>query len=273
MLNKTNLNLIESTWTVVPATHDAPWSFVLAPDQPDFDSMENNSDFIQTIGDDDDVPVLDESSETEDEVPWLDTFRSCLIISWWIIVWNLLQFSNSLLLSPNQFDTFSCHYPAVWLKDKPPQSPTNHHKLPQTTTHHRKPPQTTTRIWDDNTSVWPCAVKKRLNHRKPPPEFGFIFSMSNSRVTFCPWCLARLGNHAKGYNKRLHCIASACGSPSFHRYLRSVMPNYFLSFVAPTTVSMEMTWHFFEFRMKHLSAKGEEYSCNLHLCSAAGYLA
>ena len=99
------------------------------------------------------------------------------------------------------------------------------------------------------------------------------FSKSDSRVTFCPWCLARLGNHAKGYNKRLHCIASACGSPSFHRYLRSVMPNYFLSFVAPTTVSMEMTWHFFEFRMKHLSAKGEEYSCNLHLCSAAGYLA
>ena len=47
----------------------------------------------------------------------------------------------------------------------------------------------------------------------------------------------------------------------------------FLSFVAPTTVSMEMTWHFFEFRMKHLSAKGEEYSCNLHLCSAAEYLA
>ena len=66
----------------------------------------------------------------------------------------------------------------VWLKDKPPQSTTNHHKPPQTTTnhhkppqtttHHRKPPQTTTRIWDDNTSVWPCAVKKRLNHRKPP---------------------------------------------------------------------------------------------------------
>ena len=99
------------------------------------------------------------------------------------------------------------------------------------------------------------------------------FSKSDSRVTFCPWCLARLGNHAKGYNKRLHCIASACGSPSFHRYLRSVMPNYCLSFVAPTTVSMEMTWHFFEFRMKHLSAKGEEYSCNLHWCSAAGYLA
>ena len=39
--------------------------------------------------------------------------------------------------------------------------------------------------------------------------------------------LALVGNHAKGYNKRLHCIASACGSPSFHRYLRSVMPNYF----------------------------------------------
>ena len=54
-----------------------------------------------------------------------------------------------------------------------------------------------------------------------------IFSKSDSRVTSCPWCLALLGNHAKGYNKRLHCIASACGSPSFHRYLRSVMPNYF----------------------------------------------
>ena len=51
---------------------------------------------------------------------------------------------------------------------KPPQTTANHHKPPQTTTHHRKPPQTTTRIWDDNTSVWPCAVKKRLNHRKPP---------------------------------------------------------------------------------------------------------
>ena len=61
---------------------------------------------------------------------------------------------------------------------KPPQTTANHHKPPQTTTHHRKPPQTTTRIWDDNTSVWPCAVKKRLNHRKPPQttsrNFGFI---------------------------------------------------------------------------------------------------
>ena len=53
------------------------------------------------------------------------------------------------------------------------------------------------------------------------------FSKSDSRVTFCPWCLALLGNHTKGYNKRLHCIVSACGSPSFHQYLRSVMPNYF----------------------------------------------
>ena len=63
----------------------------------------------------------------------------------------------------------------VWLKDKPPQTTANHHKPPQTTTHHRKPPQTTTRIWDDNTSVWPCAVKKRLNHRKPPQTTSRIW--------------------------------------------------------------------------------------------------
>ena len=42
-----------------------------------------------------------------------------------------------------------------------------------------------------------------------------------------------------------------------------ILIRRFLSFVAPTTVSIEMTWNFLEFRMKHLSANGEECACKL----------
>ena len=91
------------------------------------------------------------------------------------------SFSLSLSLSPSP----------VWLKDKPPQSTTNHHKPPQTTTNHRKPPHTTANHHKPPPEFGTIIrrydrvpLKKRLyhrkppqttaNHRKPPPEFGFI---------------------------------------------------------------------------------------------------
>ena len=74
-----------------------------------------------------------------------------------------------------------------------------------------------------NNGVW-SAVAQLVECRTRSRESLEVGQPGN----FLPMMLsARIGNHAKGYNKRLHCIASACGSPSFHRYLRSVMPNYF----------------------------------------------